>query len=416
MSSGVHQKIDQAILEHKNGNFKKAEIIYQELLSNQPGNQDIYYYLGNLKVSLKDFKKAEKYFRKAINYKPDFFKAYVNLGNTLKELSKLSEAEQVYKKTIDLNPNYSKAYYNLGALQQDQNRFKEAEINFKKAVEIEPNFFQAYLNLGTILRSLKKFEEAEQINRKAINLDPNNAKAHNNLGTILVDLVRLNEAEEFIQKAIKLNPNLSEAHTNLNFVKKRKEIIKIIEKNKSSNLRKDGRSLNPLILKRKVEKEVIKELYKIKTVELDKTIKYDARYGNGRCSRDFNLFENNLILNSFQSDLTKIIEKSLKSKIFILDSFFNILNAGGGTTPHNHINQFDIKSGLVNKKYSLTYYLLVGDQSCNQPGFLNLYEPDKKILPEEGTIVIIPASRNHSAIYNGKLDRVMVGINFYSLV
>ena len=103
MSSGVHQKIDQAILEHKNGNFKKAEIIYQELLSNQPGNQDIYYYLGNLKVSLKDFKKAEKYFRKAINYKPDFFKAYVNLGNTLKELSKLSEAEQVYKKTIDRN-------------------------------------------------------------------------------------------------------------------------------------------------------------------------------------------------------------------------------------------------------------------------------------------------------------------------
>ena len=80
-----------------------------------------------------------------------------------------------------------------------------------------------------------------------------------------------------------------------------------------------------------------------------------------------------------------------------------------------HINQFDIKSGLVNKKYSLTYYLSVGDQNCDEPGYLKLYEPDQKILPEEGTIVIIPASRSHSAIYNGKSDRVMIGINFYSI-
>ena len=54
-----------------------------------------------------------------------------------------------------------------------------------------------------------------------------------------------------------------------------------------------------------------------------------------------------------------------------MTSFFNILRAGGGLTPHRHINEFDRKSvtfNLVNRKYSLVYYLSVGDQNCNEPG------------------------------------------------
>jgi hypothetical protein len=31
-------------------------------------------------------------------------------------------------------------------------------------------------------------------------------------------------------------------------------------------------------------------------------------------------------------------------------------------------------------------------------------------------IIIIPASRKHSAIYGGKTDRIMIGINFYGLI
>ena len=41
--------------------------------------------------------------------------------------------------------------------------------------------------------------------------------------------------------------------------------------------------------------------------------------------------------------------------------------------------------------------------------------PNKEILPINGMVMIIPADRKHSAIYNGKIDRVMIGVNFYSL-
>ena len=70
----------------------------------------------------------------------------------------------------------------------------------------------------------------------------------------------------------------------------------------------------------------------------------------------------------------------------------------------------------VDQKFSLTYYLDIGDQDCSEPGVLKLQDPNKEILPSEGMIVIFPASTMHSATYGGRKDRVMIGINFYSLI
>ena len=109
------------------------------------------------------------------------------------------------------------------------------------------------------------------------------------------------------------------------------------------------------------------------------------------------------------------MSQAVESKVYVYDSFFNILGAGGGTHPHNHFAYHDNPLSLWKQKYSLVYYLSVGDQDCSEPGILKLYEPDDEILPAEGMIVIIPANRMHSAIYGGKIDRVMIGVNFYTL-
>ena len=41
--------------------------------------------------------------------------------------------------------------------------------------------------------------------------------------------------------------------------------------------------------------------------------------------------------------------------------------------------------------------------------------PEEDILPTKGLIAIFPADRKHSSTYNGKKDRIMIGVNFYSL-
>ena len=183
---------------------------------------------------------------------------------------------------------------------------------------------------------------------------------------------------------------------------------------------------SPLILNRVVEAKLIASLYEMDSINLDKTKrvgflasgKTDARYGNGKCSPDFNLFEDShSIIQKLVEDLTRSMMKSVKSDVLIHESFFNILGAGGGLTPHNHINNLDkdIAFNLAKQKYSLVYYLSVGDQDCSEPGILKLYDPEEEILPCDGMIVIFPAGRLHSAVYGGKKDRIIIGVNFYSL-
>ena len=106
-----------------------------------------------------------------------------------------------------------------------------------------------------------------------------------------------------------------------------------------------------------------------------------------------------------------------KSDIYIYDSFYTILGAGGGVNPHNHVTKLDKEPAfnLYKQAFSLVYYIDIGDQDCNEPGFLQLYNPLEKILPYKGMIIIFPSDRLHSVIYNGIKDRIMIGINFYAL-
>ena len=381
--------IQQAIKAHQEGRIEEAERLYHSILENQPTN----FHVAN------------------------------NLGVLLQGLSRFDEAEASYRKALEIKPDYEEVHNNLGVLLNDLRRFDEAEAYCRKALEIKPDYEEAHYNLGNTLRDLGRFDEAEASYRKALEIKPDYAKAHNNLGNILRDLSRSDEAEASYRKALEIKPDYIEATENLNLLLKEIDLLakifqseKSIEKNKvkiiTSNIRLAS---DPFILNRDVEQELVASLYKMNFKHLDKTERNDARYGNGKCS--FYLFENNsFIIKKVEKDLIDIMSGAVKSDIFIMESFFNIFHAGSGSNHHNHISSFDKKHKLVGHKFSLVYYLSVGDQDCTDPGFLKLYDPNKEILPSEGMIAIFPGSRKHSSAYNGEKDRVMIGVNFYSLI
>lgn len=364
---------------------------------------------------------AKDLFQNILQIEPKHFKAHTNVGAILLKLGKLVDAEASFKKAIEINPEFEIAYYNLGITLEKLLRLDEAKESFKKAIEIKLDYVEAYTNLGTTLIKLGSLDEAEKSFKKVIKLKPKFAIAHYNLGVTYEKRNKFKEAETSYRTAINIKKDYIEAQNNLNKILRQNELLlninktkqleKIYQKNKIKN---SGLKTNPFISTRKVEKELINELYKINSVELNKT--RDIRYGNGRCS-DYELFKNkSSILKTVEKDLTSIMSEAVKSDIFIIESFFNILRTGSGLTSHNHLNDFDKSHDLIKKKYSLTYYLSIGDQKCSEPGILKLYDPNQEILPSEGTIVIFPADRNHSATYGGKTDRVMIGINFYSLI
>jgi len=326
-------------------------------------------------------------------------------------LGQLDIAVQSYKKALSIKPDYAKAHYNLGGALQELDKLHDSVKSYENAIALEPENAQAHNNLAIVLRELDQLEEAEASCRKAIVLDPEYAEAHSCLSIILYANGDLNSALESIKKAYSINPKLKIIKLLLAVLKARK--THKTSKVSISNIRSIS---NPLILNRAVEQELIANLYEMKSLELEKT--EDPSYGNARGS-GYQLFQDDhsSIIKTVEEDLVRIVIEAIKADIHVKDSFFTILGAGGGVNRHNHISALDIDSSLnlINQKFSLVYYLSVGDQDCTEPGILKLYDPSENILPREGMIIIFPADRHHSVVYNGKKDRIIIGINFYSL-
>jgi len=408
---------------------------------------------SNLGVTLTELGRldeAEASCTQAIALKPDYAEAYNNLGNSLQRLGRLDEAEASYTQAIELKPDFAEAHSNLGNTLKELGRLDEAEKSFTQAIVLKPDFAEAHSSLGNTHKELGKLDEAEASCKQAIALKPDYAEAHNNLGITLQELGRLDEAEANCKQAIALKPDFADAHNNLGAVlcmmgdidsgleafRKAENIDPKSDNNKFMSVimqaRKDrGRykahvdnlneaptgqrlTANPLMLSRTVEKELISTLYEMNSSAL--ATAPGPRYGNGRCSPDYNLFNTNCsVIKAVAHDLKNIMKLAVKSEIFVQDSFFNIYGTEAGIGPHSHVNLLDRDKNLKLEKYSLVYYVSVGDQDCSEPGILKFYDPDEEVLPLDGMIMIFPASRLHSAVYGGKTDRVMIGVNFYSL-
>ena len=434
--------------------FDAAIDCYNRALKFTPDSAEIYYNMGIALNNKGDPDEAIESYKQAIKIKPDYTEAYNNMGNVLQHTGDPKAALYCYKQSIKINHSDAEVYNNMGSALQDNGDPGAAIDSYKQALKIKPDYAEAYSNMGNTLKSEGDLKAAEESYRQAIALKPDYAPAYSSLSMTLKDKGDLGKALTICKKSIVLNAKSSESYLNMGIIlnaigdvdsalesiekaihidpkskasrlllavlksKKVREKIKISVDNISAPGRGLGLISNPFILSRVVEPELITNLYEIYSRELDQMKGSDARYGNGRCSPDFNLFKDDRsIIKTLEEDLMRIMMHAVKSDVYVFDSFFNILGTGGGTTPHCHLTSLDKENGLDlgNQKYSLVYYLSVGDQNCSEPGILKLYGPSQDILPSDGMIAIMPAGRLHSAVYGGKKDRVMIGVNFYSL-
>ena len=433
------------------GRLDESEVSHSQAIALNPNLSEAHANLGNTLQDLGRLDEAEASYRQAIALKPNLAITHNNLGKVLKELNRMEEAETSYRQAIALNPNLAEAHNNLGNILQKLIELKDSEVSYRQAILLKPDYVDAHYNLGNTLRVLGRLKEAEASQRQAIAIKSDYAEAHTNLGVILQELGKLKEAEASHRQAIAIKSDYAQAHSNLGIVlygcgdvdaaivslqrassidpksnyfslilsvlhaRKARANTEFNSENINNSSHNIGLPRKILMLNKLVEEEVVTYLCKIESLDLDK--ENDPSFGNTRGS-SYSLFQDgHPIIKRLQEDLTKIIMEAVKSEIYIIASFFSIFGDGGGTARHNHLVSSDKDSilSLANQKYSLVYYLSVGDQECCEPGILKFYEPNEDILPHEGLITIFPADRDHSSVYSGNKDRIIVGVNFYSL-
>jgi len=427
------------------GHIEKSIDTFERSISIYPNEPDLYINLSNVHKLNGNFTKSEVLIRKSLELCPKSHIALSNLSLILIKKNKFIEAEKYALIALEIDPQNSNYYYNLGLIYSNTDRFNASIISYKKSLEFDQKNYAANLNLGAILLKLGNYKESQKYLEIAISLKTNSYESEFNLGQIYLFTKQFETAEKHFKKALILSKNNWEIHKYLGvvqFMNSNKEYLKNINKSIELNPQKNithvlrsviksreisinfNKYINPspydnfgnktVILERKVDDKLIETLYKQDSTDLNEVD--TSNFSGNALGSNYKLFQkSDPILQTLENDLTKITSEFFESDIFIDDSFFRILKGEGLVKKHTHLDNIDKleKLDLYKNKFSLVYYIKTGDPDCSKPGFLNFYNPNDKILPKPGMIIIFPSDRPHSVIYDGKSDRLIFSINFY---
>ena len=399
-------------LKHQVENLSGAIEALRKALEQEPNNLSYMITLGDFLLENKEFMGAQVTLANATKLAPENELAWINLGVAFQRDKKLDDAKVAYERALVINPRSAACLNNLGTLAMDAEQHEIARQYFNNSIKIQSENPESYNNLGEVLIQLRKLDEAEAILKRAIGLKDDHALAYCNLGKTFYAKGNLDFAIENLKQASRFNPESAQFKLILTVLLNEKARTK--GHNLISSAQGESLGFSDIVLNRAVESELVSTLCEMQGRELD--LSPDARFGNGRCSPDYKLFEtDHPVIKTVAADLIRIVKRAVNADIFVSESFFNIYGAGAGIAAHDHLSRLDKEEilSLAKRKYSLVYYLDVGDQTCSEPGILCLYEPYKEFLPSPGEIIIFSAGRSHTAVYGGDKNRVMIGVNFY---
>jgi Flp pilus assembly protein TadD len=175
------QRLEIGMTHHRAGQLREAEMIYRQILTEQPNHAGALHMLGSLAADVGQF----------------------------------DAAIELMTKAIQLNPNIAQYHANLGAIYAKSNRFNEAIAALQRATQLDPAMAAALYNLGGVFLAMFEFARAIPVLERAISLNPNWPELHNNLGVALRNIGEHQLALEVFKRSITVQPDFAEGHWNV---------------------------------------------------------------------------------------------------------------------------------------------------------------------------------------------------------
>ena len=229
------QILNQAFEAHRNGDTKKAEALYNNLIQSgfkheavlnnlsaiwtDRGEYDraidmlqrseisetsaiiqatlaaVYKYQGNLERSI-------THARAALILDPDLPDTWNNLGSSLRAIGQWDEAVAALTEAIKRKPAFALALYNLGNAYLAKRDLKTAIRFYDQALSADPDYASAHVNRGNCYRELRNYDEAERSYTKAFELNESLLETQFNLGVIYMEQARFTDAISCFSKTI----------------------------------------------------------------------------------------------------------------------------------------------------------------------------------------------------------------------
>jgi tetratricopeptide (TPR) repeat protein len=207
--------LNSAVELHKSGQLDQAELIYRQILDDDPDQPEALHLLGVIAHQRGQPDKAVKLIRRAVALRPQAPVFHCNLAEAYRVMGELPESVAHSQKAIRLQPHNADAHNHLGLALQGQGKLTEAIASFREALSLRPDFPLALNNLGSALRTAEQGDEALPVFREAVRLAPTLALARSNLGQMLLEKGQLEEALEHCREAVRLQADFAEGLSNL---------------------------------------------------------------------------------------------------------------------------------------------------------------------------------------------------------
>ena len=212
----MQNNIKQQAFQHFNaGRMKKARILYEKYVKQNPRDPEALYMLGAIFGQTGNFSRASDYFSKTLKLQPDAFVALCGLGAAEKQLGNIEKAKTVFEKALKLQPSNTDILLELAGILVHQSNLDDAKTLLRNILESNPECADAAHGLGDIYHIRRELDTAALYYKQALSSDNQRASTHNQLGCILRTKGLYKEAIEHFKSAITIQPDFIEAYKNL---------------------------------------------------------------------------------------------------------------------------------------------------------------------------------------------------------
>jgi predicted O-linked N-acetylglucosamine transferase (SPINDLY family) len=206
--------MQQAVQLHQCGDWRQAQALYEQVLSEQPAHFDALHLLGVIAAHRGDSRRAVELIDKALEIDAHNAVAHFNRGTALQAQRQWHAALASYDKAAANAPAFAEAYCNRAVVLTELRAWHDALASCNRALAIRSRFAEALFNRGNVYRALGQRRAALADYDHAISIRADYAEAFFNRGNVHRELHRPEAALADYGRAIACRPDYASAHFN----------------------------------------------------------------------------------------------------------------------------------------------------------------------------------------------------------
>ena len=165
--------VKQAALEEKQGQFQKAQDLYEELVRQFPNMSESYIRLARFYSARKKSTKAIDTLLHGLRVNPDATPLYIALGHAYVSNGDIDQAFEALNASLKLQPSNPEALAEMGHLLAALGDEPSADNFYEWALSINPSNLTALSYLIDLKMAQKNYQQALQLSKKVLKINPN---------------------------------------------------------------------------------------------------------------------------------------------------------------------------------------------------------------------------------------------------